>query len=357
MKFIPVFLPRFLFGISELAAAGIMSGASLGAGFITSAGSKRAVRESAKYNQMMYAQQRQDYLSDREHAELYDSPAAQRRRFEEAGLNPYFMLDGSNAGTAQSPANIAGNPLQQQNVFEPIGAAVSNGASSAMSMYMQMQAAKNADAMAKEQVKGVQLDNEGKYLDNVYNQASLLSRIGFTKYQVRKAVQDYNLAEQLNPLHIQTQRQQLQNLQTEHSINQVNLTLAQLNRNEKIALSKYLEPAAQLDIVQRLLDIRTSYHNGSISKERAKQAVYDTAQSAQDWSLHKLDKGQISNLRQALYDVALSDAESRNYQNMFSYPDSGMFSRRESWFFDKKKRFEVLNPLKLGGLFNFKFGK
>lgn len=55
-----------------------------------------------QFNERMAMQQR-DFQERMWHNEnLYNTPSAQRQRLQEAGLNPYLMMNGGSAGTAQS---------------------------------------------------------------------------------------------------------------------------------------------------------------------------------------------------------------------------------------------------------------
>ena len=55
-----------------------------------------------QFNERMAMQQRefQENMWNKENA--YNTASAQRQRLEEAGLNPYLMMTGGSAGTAQS---------------------------------------------------------------------------------------------------------------------------------------------------------------------------------------------------------------------------------------------------------------
>lgn len=56
-------------------------------------------KKTRQWNEKMYAQQRQHALADWQMQNDYNSPAAQMRRFAEAGLNPNLIYGQSNEGT------------------------------------------------------------------------------------------------------------------------------------------------------------------------------------------------------------------------------------------------------------------
>ena len=71
-----------------------------------------------QFNERMAMQQRdfQERMWRNENA--YNTPSAQRQRLQEAGLNPYLMMNGGSAGTAQSvgtgaTASSAGTAVMQ----------------------------------------------------------------------------------------------------------------------------------------------------------------------------------------------------------------------------------------------------
>lgn len=64
--------------------------------------SREAWRNEVAYNWEMWNAQN-----------AYNDPSAQRQRLEDAGLNPYMMMDGGNAGTASSSSAPSHNQPQQ----------------------------------------------------------------------------------------------------------------------------------------------------------------------------------------------------------------------------------------------------
>lgn len=85
-----------------------MGGALIGSavGAVSQIGSNRANR---KFQEKMYGIQRGHALEDRDYANAYNTPLAQRKRMEEAGLNPSLMYGSSpqNASTDTRGASVA----------------------------------------------------------------------------------------------------------------------------------------------------------------------------------------------------------------------------------------------------------
>lgn len=62
--------------------------------------------KSRKWNEQMYARQRQDALADWNMQNEYNSPASQMKRFKEAGLNPNLIYGQSNEGGVVRSTNV-----------------------------------------------------------------------------------------------------------------------------------------------------------------------------------------------------------------------------------------------------------
>ena len=84
-----------------------------------------------QFNERMAMQQRdfQENMWNKENE--YNSASAQRQRLEEAGLNPYLMMNGGSAGSAQSvgpgaSASSAGSAVMQpfQADYSGIGSSI-----------------------------------------------------------------------------------------------------------------------------------------------------------------------------------------------------------------------------------------
>ena len=105
----------------------------------------------------------------------YNSAANQRKRLEEAGLNPYLMMSGGNAGTASGMSGAtasAANPIPMQNV----GAAATQGLSAVGNMIAgavrSSAEAKKDNALAAGQI----IDNDFKVAQNMASLAEIYER-------------------------------------------------------------------------------------------------------------------------------------------------------------------------------------
>ena len=122
------------------------------------------------FNERMLEKQMQ-YNTQMWHAQnLYNSASQQRYRLEQAGLNPYMMMDGGNAGTASSASGITpptATPVQVQPL--DYGDAFSRLASTIGDYYQ----VKNLDA----QTKQIQSITEGVDIENRYKAVQAFAEI------------------------------------------------------------------------------------------------------------------------------------------------------------------------------------
>ena len=144
----------------------ISAGSSLVGGIINGIGQKKTNEMNMKINQMnnefnermldkQLAYQEQMWNKTNE----YNSASNQRARLEEAGLNPYMMMSGGNAGTATSQSGgsaSAASPISMQNA----GAAAVQGMSQVGQFATQVGLAKAEIANKQEATIGQQMAND-----------------------------------------------------------------------------------------------------------------------------------------------------------------------------------------------------
>lgn len=120
---------------------------------------ERMLEKQMQYNTQMWRAQN-----------LYNSASQQRYRLEQAGLNPYMMMDGGNAGTASSASGITpptATPVQVQPL--DYGDAFSRLASTIGDYYQ----VKNLDA----QTKQIQSITEGVDIENRFKAVQAFAEV------------------------------------------------------------------------------------------------------------------------------------------------------------------------------------
>lgn len=162
----------------------------------------QATRETNAAN-LKLAQYQNDWnLAQWNRQNAYNSPAAQRARYEEAGINPYFALGNINSGQAESL--MSSDMARQQSGAEAynmqaqgaqqFGAAVTNASNQFFNTQyqqeqtkaLQIQNTENLLSMTK-RVQGLDYDNQAKKMANELYNANMQSLMNITKNQERES--------------------------------------------------------------------------------------------------------------------------------------------------------------------------
>ena len=163
----------------------------------------QATRETNAAN-LKLAQYQNDWnLAQWNRQNAYNTPLAQRKRFEEAGINPYFALGNISSGSAQGELTSAPLANQQSGAeafnlkaqgAQQLGAAVSNASNQFFNVQyqqeqtkaLQIQNTQNLLSM-NERVRGLKYDNEAKRMANELYNSNMQSLINITKNQERES--------------------------------------------------------------------------------------------------------------------------------------------------------------------------
>lgn len=187
-----------------LAAGGSILGGLFGKKGSDSAAnaSLQATRETNAAN-LKLAQYQNDWnVAQWNRQNAYNTPLEQRKRYEEAGINPYFALSNIQSGNAESV--LSADMAKQQSGAEAyniqaqgsqlLGNAISGAASQFFtSQYqqeqtkaLQIQNTENLLSMNK-RVQGLHYDNESKRMANELYNANMQSLMNITKNQERES--------------------------------------------------------------------------------------------------------------------------------------------------------------------------
>lgn len=177
-------------GLTGLAGAGITAGANTAATVMTNNTNKqiaqmnnefneKMLNKQMDYNKEMYQQQLGDqwsFYNDAkenqwqmyEDTKEYNSASAQRERLEAAGLNPYLMMSGSNAGVATSSSAPSGSAPAGQGVNIPAASpyaadysGLAQGVGQAIDTYNQIRLQKAQQGKISAEENNIRI--EGKY--------------------------------------------------------------------------------------------------------------------------------------------------------------------------------------------------
>lgn len=221
-----------------------------------------------QFNERMAMQQRdfQENMWNKENA--YNTASAQRQRLEEAGLNPYMMMNGGSAGTAQSvgtgaSASSAGSAVMQpfQADYSGIGSSIGNIFQYELmqSEKSQLQGAKQlADAKSMETLSNI---DWGKLTDETrdYLKSTGLARakLGYAKEQ-----------------------QEVDNMAMTGLVMRAQHSGMLLDNEAKTIMNKYLDQQQQLDLNVKAADYYQRMASGHLSYAEAKKAIAEEALAA-----------------------------------------------------------------------------
>lgn len=221
-----------------------------------------------QFNERMALQQRnwQENMWNKENA--YNTASAQRQRLEEAGLNPYLMMNGGSAGVAQSAGNGASASSSGNAVMQPFQADYSGIGSSIGNIFQyelmqseksQLQGARQlADAKALETLSNI---DWGKLTDETRN---YLKSTGLARAQLGYA----------------KEQQEVDNMAMTGLVMRAQRSGMLLDNEAKGILNKYLDQQQQLDLNVKAADYYQRMSAGYLSYAEAKKALAEETLAA-----------------------------------------------------------------------------
>lgn len=193
----------FPLGAALIGGGSVVSGlTSLFGGKHAADKSLQATRETNKANAELAKYQNEWNLAQWNRQNAYNTPAAQRQRYEDAGINPYFALGNIQAGQAES-LNSAEMANQQSGAeaynhlaqgYQGLAAGISSAGSSFINAQYQQEQVKalqlknTEDALSMMfRVNNLKYDNVAKEMSNQLFNANMNSLINITKNQERES--------------------------------------------------------------------------------------------------------------------------------------------------------------------------
>jgi hypothetical protein len=298
------------------AAGSILGGSIAKSGSDAAArASLQATRETNAAN-LKLAQYQNDWnLAQWNRQNAYNTPQAQRLRYEEAGINPYFAL--GNISSGQSESLLSADMSKQQSGAEAFnmkaqgaqqfGASVANASSQFFNTQyqqeqtkaLQIQNTENLLSMNK-RVQGLEYDNQAKKMANELYNANMQSLMNITKNQERESYARVALA----------------NLQTVGS---------QYDVASKAFTNKFILPA-QRDIAQ--LTLNKMVADIAYQKAQENWTNKQTALAAKYAAAAMLSANASWLSSKAAWNTSLSNASSVANQNWFRTQQNSRESTR-----------------------------
>lgn len=265
----------------------------------------------------------------------WNSALSQRKRLEAAGLNPYLMLDGGNAGTASSVSGSTASYSSMPNFSPPDTSSIAKGISSAGDRIADF-------AVQRAEIRSKNAKSNIDEIDALTRGLKNLSEIG-----VNNSVRDKNVLErqmtefmldfnrEMRQTRIDAERERLKLLRTESAHEAVNLAMSQID------LANYPEQK-RLELEQLSATIYSAYASGYLSYKQAEAAVaqklYLDAQTEGQNISNKVARETAGSL------IGFMVAQNRSNQGYFmSDPNGGETNMYPDWNGDWKQ-FDQLSP-------------
>lgn len=214
-----------------------------------------------QFNERMAMQQRdfQENMWNKENA--YNTASAQRQRLEEAGLNPYMMMNGGSAGVAQSVGTGATASSSGNAQMQPFQADYSGIAQSIGSVFQSQ----------VQQAQASQLQSQKNLADAQAMQT--LSNVDWSK--MTQETRDYLKATGLAraKLGYSKEMQELDNMSFAGRLLQAQGTSQLLDAEAKTVLNKYLDQQQQADLNVKASEYYNQMSQGHLNYNQAKKVL------------------------------------------------------------------------------------
>lgn len=235
-------------GLGNLAGPAIGAGSQLVGGFMNSLSQGSQNRRSERFALNMYERQKADQWFAWHAQNEYNSPQAQMKRFQEAGLNPHLIYGQGNSGNA--------SPLPTPDVQSPQYRSPEWGGG------MQSAGLAFMNALYDLDIKQAQVDNY-RLQNTVLQEEALLKRITTDRKRF-----DFQFESDLAPVSAEARREMLRQVRvgTDLSISR--------DAREAASNSSYLQEAAERMANMRIQRAHTKEQIGEI-RERVTQMKKD----------------------------------------------------------------------------------
>lgn len=303
---------------SVIGAAGSLLGGAIGAAGSSHAADKslQATRETNKANRELAQYQNEWNLAQWYRQNAYNSPSAQRQRYEQAGINPYFALGNITSGNAQGNLESANMANQQSGAesynmlaqgYQNLGSSIADATQKFYGTQFQQEQIKALQIQNSEnllsmiyRVQGLRYDNQAKRMANEVYNANMQSLINMTKNQERES---YARVAQAN----------LQTVGTEYDI------------ATKAFTNKFILPA-QRDMAQ--MTIQKMVSEIAYQKAQERWTEKQTALAAKYAAASMLSANASWLSSKAAWNTSLSNASSVENQNWYRTQQNSRESTR-----------------------------
>lgn len=276
---------------ASLIAAGIGAAGSAASSVISNKGNANIANNSNNfnekmfdkqiaYNKEMYQQQLGDqwqfYNDAKQNAwdmAEYNSAPAQRERLEAAGLNPYLMMNGGSAGTAQSSAQ--GSAPSAQGINPPTATPYSmdySGLVQGLGMALDQ-----ISTIPDNSVKRAEADNlriEGKYKAAKTIAEIVQMRTNAKTQEGRLALDKliYSIDKDLKTSQMSVNSENIANMQVQRKLINVQTLFAEKQLS-------WMDAQNKMDLAQKAADIQLKYAQGALTRKQVEHEIAKIAET------------------------------------------------------------------------------
>lgn len=247
---------------------------------------EKMLQKQMDYNTQMYQQQLGDqwqFYNDAKQnswdmfnaANEYNSASAQRERLEAAGLNPYLMMSGGNAGTATAQASTHASSPSSQGINPPTATPYSadySGITQGLGMVLDKIA-----SQPDRDVKSAEANNlriEGKY-KAAKTIAEIVNLRTNAKTQEGRLALDkliYSIDKDLKTSQMEVNRESIANMQAERKLINVQTLFA-----DKQLF--WMDAQNKMDLAQKAADIQLKYAQGALTRKQVDHEIAKIAET------------------------------------------------------------------------------
>ncbi len=142
----------------------ISTGANLLGSAVAGIGKRKQQKRAQRHNKELMELQHQKNLESWNLQNAYNTPEAQMKRYQEAGLNKHMVASAGNSGNAQGVSPYQAIQTEESSVLEGVGESIS-ALGQTIPQYQDIQAKNTANDIAKEQAEKLRMENLNKAFD------------------------------------------------------------------------------------------------------------------------------------------------------------------------------------------------
>lgn len=280
---------------AAIGAAGSVLGSIIG-GSSNAAAQRRAnatnlqiARETNAQNYRIFQEQQQFNENQFNRWLDYSTPAAQRQRYEDAGINPYMAVGQLQNGTPSSALTSASSSPMQGTQVQPalgLGDALQNSIERAAGVFSSMISSISDADLKGSQKTGIDIDNQTRGRQNEANIQKINAETGKTGAETRRTEQensffDSTLEQRKELMNISVDTAKKQKELLDHQVMQVQLQNAMANIDLGIA-TKYKDVMFKQQLSNLIAQEFATYQNVaqgwkhvSIEKQNANTNAYN----------------------------------------------------------------------------------